>query len=175
MTTSVRPLKLVIFSAATLFTVTAWGDQIYRWTGADGATHFSETPPDADPASVEILEVVPVGPPTAPSSRDYRSALDVAKAIESSRLERERMRLEKKRLMLHNRQLQQSAMIAQEYDDDYTGVRLFYAPYYRHTPIPHRRHRIRYPIHPRPYSAHRWRSPGHARHEPHNARVHIRP
>ena len=49
MTTSVRPLKLVIFSAATLFTVTAWGDQIYRWTGADGATHFSETPPDADP------------------------------------------------------------------------------------------------------------------------------
>ena len=164
----------MFFGVASLLTMTAWGDQIYRWTGADGATHFSEAPPDADPASVEILEVVPVGPPTPASSRDYRSALDVAKAIESSRLERERMRLEKKRLALQNRQLRESAMIAQEYDDDYRGVRLFYAPYYRHTRIPHRRHRIRYPFHPRPYSSHHWRSPGHARHKPPKARVHIR-
>ena len=169
------PLNLAIFSAATPFTLVAWGDQIYRWTGTDGATHFSETPPDIDPSRVEILEVLPAGPSTPPASRDYSSALDVAKAIEASRLERERMRLEKKRLALQNRQLRESAMMAQEYDDDYNGVRLFYAPYYRYTPIPHRRHRIGYPTHPRPYRSHRYRPPGYARHTPDNARVHIRP
>jgi len=173
MATSIRPLSIVFFGAAILFAATASGEQIYRWVGADGETHFSENPPDADPVAVEILEVVPAaqGPPP---SLDYRSALDVARDIESSRLERERLRLEKKRLLLQNRQLRESAMISQEYDDDYRGVRLFYSPFYRHSPKPHRRHHIRRPVHPRPYSSPRWGHPGYGRPTTGNARVHIR-
>jgi hypothetical protein len=173
MRASVRPLSSVFFGAAILFTAVASGDQIYRWVGADGETHFSETPPDAGPANVEILEVVPAGR-VPPPVRDYRSALEVARDIESSRLERQRLRLEKKRLMLHNRQLRESAMISQEYDDDYAGVRLFYAPFYRYSPTPHRRRHIPRPVHPRSYSTHRWGHPGHARPTTSNARVHIR-
>jgi hypothetical protein len=173
MTTSIRPLSIVFISAAILFTATASGDQIYRWVGADGTTHFSETPPDADPASVEILEVVPQDR-VSPPSRDYRSILDVAKDIESSRLERERLRLEKKKLLLQNRQLRQSAMIPQAYDDDYTGVRLYYSPYYRYPPKPHRRHYYRRPVNPEPYSSHRYGHRGYGRPARSNARVHLR-
>jgi len=157
-----------------LFTATAGGDQIYRWVGADGATHYSETPPDADPGGVEILEVLARRDWVPPISPDYRSALAVAKDIESSRLERERLRLEKKKLRLQSRQLQQSAMIPQDYDDDYRGVRVYYSPYYRYPPKPHRRHYYRRPVAPEPYSSRRYGHPGHGRHSGSNARVHIR-
>ena len=174
MTLSTRPLSIVFFSAAVLFTATTSGDQIYRWVGADGATHFSETPPDVDPASVEILEVVPAGR-LSPPSRDYQSVLDVAKDIEASRLERERLRLEKKKLLLQERQLRQSAMIPQEYDDDYRGVRLYYSPYYRYPPKqPHRRHYYRRPVNPEPYSSHRYGPPGYGAHTGTSSRVYIR-
>jgi len=173
MTTSIGPLSIVVISTALLCTVTASGDQIYRWAGADGATHFSETPPDVDPASVEILEVVPGGR-SSPPSRDYQSVLDVAKDIESSRLERERLRLENKRLLLQSRQLRQSAMIPQEYDDDYRGVRLYYSPYYRYPPKSHRRHHYRRPVNPGPYSSQRYGRPGHGAYTGSNARVYIR-
>jgi len=165
---------MFFISAALLFSVTASGEQIYRWVGADGVTHFSETQPDVDPSSVEILEVVPAGRLSA-APRDYRSVLDVAKDIESSRLERERLRLEKKKLLLQSRQLRHSEMIPQYYDDDYSGVRLFYSPYYRYPPKPHRRHYHRGPVNPKPYSSHRYGRPAH---EPHtgrtSARVYIR-
>ena len=174
MTIAIRPISIVFISAALLFTATASGEQIYRWVGAEGETHFSEIPPDADPAAVEILEVVAVDQVSPPPRRDYRSALEVAKDIESSRLERERLRLEKKRLLLQNRRLRESAMIPQEYDDDYSGVRLFYSPFYRHTPKPLRHHHFRRPVYPRPYSSHRWGRPGHGSHAPSNARVYIR-
>ena len=170
---SIRPLNIFFIGAALLFTATASGEQIYRWLGADGATHFSETPPDVDPASVEILEVVPAGR-LSPSSRDYQSVLDVAKDIEASRLERERLRLEKKKLLLQERQLQQSAMIPQEYDDDYGGVRLYYSPYYRYPPKPYRRHYYRRPVNPEPYSSHRYGRPGHGAHTGTSSRVYIR-
>ena len=170
---SIRPLSIVMVAAAILSTSTASGEQIYRWIGADGETHFSEPPPDADPDRVEILEVVPAGRVSSPG-RDYQSALAVARDIESSRLERERLRLEKKRLALQDRQLRESSMIPQEYDDDYRGVRIFYSPFYRHSSIPHRRRHIPRPVHPRPYSSNRWSYPGHGRTAPTNARVHIR-
>ena len=173
MTTSIRPLIIIVATAAMLFTVAASGDQIYRWAGADGATHFSETPPDVDLASVEILELVP-GDRLPPPSRDYQSVLDVAKDIESSRLERERLRLEKKKLLLQSRQLHQSVMIPQEYDDDYGGVRLYYSPYYRYPRKPHRRHHYRRPVNPEPYSSHRYGRPGHGAHKGTSARVYIR-
>jgi len=174
MTISIIPSSMFFISAALLFSVTASGEQIYRWVGADGARHFSETPPDVDPASVEILEVVPAGRLSA-ASRDYQSVLAVAKDIESSRLEREHLRLEKKKLLLQSRQLRQSEMIPQDYDDDYTGVRLFYSPYYRYPPKPHRRHYHRSPVNPKPYSPHRYSRPGHGAHTGRSsARVYIR-
>ena len=174
MTTSIRPLSMVFVSAALLFTATASGEQIYRWIGLDGATHFSETRPDVDPAGVEILDVVR-GDRLSPPSRDYQSVLDVAKAIESSRLERERLRLEKKKLLLQNRQLQQSAMIPQEYEDDYRGARMYYSPYYRYPPRhPHRRHYYHRPVNPGPYSPHRHGRPGYGGPSATNARVYIR-
>jgi DNA-binding GntR family transcriptional regulator len=165
---------MVFISAALLFATTAGAEQIYRWIGLDGATHFSETRPDVDPAGVEILEVVR-GDRLSPPSRDYQSVLDVAKAIESSRLERERLRLEKKKLLLQNRQLQQSAMIPQAYDEDYRGVRLYYSPYYRYPAKPRRRHYYRRPVNPKPHSSHHYRQPGHATRTGHpGARVYIR-
>lgn len=173
MTLSIRPLSIAFFSAAVLFTATTSSDQIYRWVGADGATHFSETPPDVDPASVEILEVVTAGR-LSPPSRDYQSVLDVAKDIEASRLERERLRFEKKKLLLQSRQLRQSAMIPQQYDDDYRGVRLYYSPYYRYPPKRHRRHYYHRPVNPEPYSSHRYGHPGYGAHTGTSSRVYIR-
>jgi len=173
MTTSIRPLSIIIIAAAALFAVAASGDQIYRWAGADGATHFSETPPDVDLASVEILELV-TGGRLPPTSRDYQSVLDVAKDIESSRLERERLRLEKKKLLLQSKQLRQSAMIPQEYDDDYGGVRLYYSPHYRYPRKPHRRHHYHRPVNPEPYSSQRYGRPGQGTHTGTRARVYIR-
>lgn len=175
MTTVTGPWSSVVISVALLFTATAGGDQVYRWVGADGATHFSETRPDIDPAGVKILEVVPEARRLSPSSADYQSVLDVAKAIESSRLERERLRLEKKKLLLQNRQLRQWAMIPQEYEDDYRGVRMYYSPYYRYPPRhPRRRHYYHRPVNPGPYSPHRHGRPGYGGPSATNARVYIR-
>lgn len=175
MTTVTGRWSSVVISVTLLFTATAGGEQIYRWVGADGATHFSETPPDIDPAGVEILEVVPGARPLSPPSADYQSVLDVAKAIESSRLERERLRLEKKKLLLQNRQLRQSAMIPQEYEDDYRGVRLYYSPYYRYPPRhPRRRHYYHRPVNPQPHPSHRHGRHGYAGQSGTNARVYIR-
>jgi hypothetical protein len=168
MTTCVKLFSAVLYCVAFLLTAPASAEQIYRWVGDDGATHFSETPPAVDSADVEVLEVIArqrVGAPT----RDYRSALEVAKDIESSRLERERLRLEKKQLRLQNQQLRESRTASPDFDEDYRGV--YYTPYYRYPPKPHRRHPYHRPVYPEPYASHRYGRPGHRSPQ---GRVHIR-
>jgi hypothetical protein len=168
MTTCTKLFIAVLNCVALLLVAPVSAEQIYRWVGADGATHFSETPPAVEGAEVEVLEVIArqrVGAPT----RDYRSALDVAKDIEASRLERERLRLEKKQLRLQNQQLREARTTSSDSDDDYRGV--YYTPYYRYPPKPHRRHHYHRPVYPEPYASHRYGRPGHGRPQ---GRVHIR-
>jgi len=122
---------------------------IYKWVGDDGVTHFSEVPPESGMASLEVLEVVPKEAAPA-DSKSYQSVLDVAKSIEDSRLERERLRLERDRLMLQKKQARQARD-----DIDYDDHRVYYPVYnrypYRPYVRPYYRRHHGYPVSPYRY------------------------
>jgi len=128
-----------------------WGSaahaaEIYKWTGADGVTHYAAAPPEADLAGLEVLEVTAATPAVTPVA-NYQTVLDVAGSIEASRLARERARLEREKLRLQERRL--AAQQAYREDRD-TGDGVYYLPYYRyHRPYkPHGPHRT---LKPYPY------------------------
>ncbi len=164
MSQSIRLLSVLVSCALMLPGATTSAEQIYRWVGSDGATYFSETPPAAASGEVEILDVTSEQQSNPPST-DYRSALAVAKDIESSRLERERLRLEKEQLRRQNEQLRQSQPTASGYQDNSRGV--YYTPYGYYPPKQWRRHHYHRPRYPEPYGRpHQVRPP--------QGRVHIR-
>jgi len=119
--------------------------EIYKWSGADGVTHYAAAPPEADLAGLEVLEVA-AAPAVAPAA-NYQALLDVAGSIEASRLARERVRLEREQLRLQERRL--AAQQAYREDQD-AGEGVYYLPYYRyHRPYkPHGPHRT---LKPYPY------------------------
>ena len=56
MTRCKKLFSAVLYCVVLLLAAPASAEQIYRWVGADGATHFSETPPAVEGADVEVLE-----------------------------------------------------------------------------------------------------------------------
>lgn len=111
--------------------------EIYKWAGPGGVTHYAESPPDSDLASLEVLNVVVVES-SSPAIADYQSVLDVASSIEASRLKRERARLEREKLVL---QARQQRLAQQQYYDNTSGANVYYLPYSRgrhhYKPDPH--------------------------------------
>ena len=70
-----------------------YGEEIYRWTDAEGRVHFSDVPPSAgDHAPLRALEPAPAGASTSRIPEDHYSVLNQAKRLEINRLEREQMR-----------------------------------------------------------------------------------
>lgn len=119
----------------------------YKWTDADGVTHYGEAPP-ADHAARRIdLERIP-----APvEAVDYYSILKQAQRMERQRLERERQRAAQQEARLHAERTaaQQAAALAaaEFYQQQAQQPPLIYAPRLH----PHKRHH-RSPRHRRPES-----------------------
>jgi hypothetical protein len=129
-----------------VFGMPATAGEVYKWVDADGITHFGESPPASAAGEVEVIEMAVIEPVTQPT-RDYQSTLDVAKSIEESRLERERLRLEQRKLDADSRRRQPGA-----YSEQGT-TRYYYPPYYGH-PRKYPPHHYR-----RPLSEERYRHP----------------
>lgn len=102
--------------------------EIYKWTGADGVTHYSESAPALPGGGVETLQLVPGGAPAQPAA-GYQSALEVARDIESGRLQRERLRLERQKL-----RFEQAQAAAREQREEAQDRRYYplYPYYYRY-------------------------------------------
>lgn len=81
---------------------------VYKWTDAQGVTHYSEVPPSAD--NVKRIELA-ADPPTASPPQDYYSIANQARRLEQQRLERERLEaeLEAARLRAQRNDAQQAA------------------------------------------------------------------
>ena len=110
----------------TSFTVTA--GEVYKWIGEDGVTHYSESQPGLPAGAVETVELVPEAARVEDAS-GYRAALEVARDIEASRLQRERLRLEQQKL-----RFEQAQAAAREQREDAEAVRYYpvYPYYYRY-------------------------------------------
>jgi len=102
----------VLVGVLTFGTASAGPTEVYKWVGSDGVTHYAESSPEASIASLEIVDIDTTRPAT--TGPGYQGALDVANDIETSRLERERVRLEKQKLLLEERQIRQSQQAAQQ-------------------------------------------------------------
>lgn len=76
---------------------TAAALEVHKWTDAQGVVHYSESPPGStDIASVETFEVQSeYKAPDQSTEEKYRSLLEVADALEKSRLAREEARAER--------------------------------------------------------------------------------
>ncbi len=137
MKTTIAPPWMGLLGIMALFSAGAAAGEIYKWVTPDGVTHFSETPPAAAVASLEVVEL-DVAPPGQPAPGGYQSVLDVARSIEASRLERERLQLEKRKLRLER----ESQPRTPETAYGAPPVRIYYPPYRRYAPPPHYRDRF---------------------------------
>jgi hypothetical protein len=159
-------LTLAAALAFAMAAPTAGAAKVYKWLGSDGVTYYSETAPGSRPGEVETIELVEPDLVQAPAP-DYQSVLEVARDIEASRLERERMRLEQQKLRLE--QARSMARSDREYPESRSYFPIY--PYYlRKHPRPHQFRRGPRPhpyrgwnVEPRPWSGgagHRARVPG---------------
>ena len=142
-----RHAFLTILSIS-LLSPPAVGEEIYKWVDEHGATHYGETLPRGDVASVEILEVMPAATAAQAAPWDYRSTLDIANRMQADRLERERLRLEREKL----RQQQREAEFEQQRLDDTSPPEAYAVPYYGYPrrPYPRPPYYGKYPGYPPP-------------------------
>ncbi|MCO6412298.1 MAG: DUF4124 domain-containing protein [Thiogranum sp.] len=131
----ILPLAAGLGTVIAQFGALANADEIYRWVTPDGVTHFSESAPEAELASVEVFDLE-VAEPVQTAPRDYRSMLEVANSIEAGRLERERLRLEQRRLDREQR----AAEISTAEDYAAPAARIYYPLYPGHRRPPGDRH-----------------------------------
>jgi hypothetical protein len=122
---------------------TAAAVDVYKWTGEDGTTHFSQAPPRSDTGSLEVVEItwIPPSPDAALAPASYQRALELALRLQADRLAREQLRLEREALRLKKR-----AARLEEKPGDAAPAAAWYLPYYRYPrqrPFPpgHRPHR----------------------------------
>ena len=125
---------------------------VYKWTDADGVTHYGEAPP-ADHAAQQIdLERIPAPVQAA----DYYSILKQAQRMEQQRLERERQRAAQQaaRLEAERAAAQQAAALAaaEFYQQQAQQPPVIYAP--RLHPHQKRHHRVPRHRHPEPMPEH---------------------
>ncbi len=137
-------LALLTILSPSLLSTSAAAEEIYKWVDEHGATHYGETLPQGEVASVEILEVTPVATPTQAAPWDYRSTLDIANRMQADRMERERLRLEREKL----RQQQRDAEFEQQRFYDIPPPAAYSVPYYG------------YPRRPYPRPPYHGKSPG---------------
>lgn len=80
--------------------------KIYKWTDSHGVVHYSEHAPASGSVELSLqtrqtLSLIPASLP------DYRATLELARALEASRLEREKHRLEKHRQIVEREKAMQ--------------------------------------------------------------------
>jgi hypothetical protein len=114
-------------------------EEVYKWIDRNGVTHFSGTPPPAEFAGVEVIELSDLPPASPRAAADYQAMLDVAASIEQSRLQRQRLRLEQQRLA------REAALARDRYEPpvserSYAVQGLYYPRHYRY-PLPRHRYR----------------------------------
>jgi hypothetical protein len=99
--------------------------EVYKWVDTDGVTHYSESRPRPPDGAVEAVALVPQGASTY-EVPDYRAALEVARDIEASRLERERLRLERQK-----QSVEQAQTAVRRQREDYEAGRYYpLSPHY---------------------------------------------
>lgn len=159
------PLTIFLFTNGIAQTGVVTAAEIYKWVGSDGLTHYSETLPASELASVEVLDIATKSPSTV-TSRKVQSMLDVARSLETSRLERERQRLEQRKISTQNAQPPGSNAATNTDYPSFFGYPYPY-PYWHYAPYRH------YPPVPRPYARHGHPPPGDGRGV--NARAYLNP
>lgn len=150
MTKPTTPIYLILFSVLLVFTGPAAAiEEVYKWVDTEGATHYGQTPPAVQPASIEKVLLAAHNPDTI-TQPDIQATLAVAKQLEISRLERERFRLEKKKVQIEQLKALQAEQTAYTESRRYYGYSssAYYPPYYGR---PHRPHQPHKPYQPNPH------------------------
>jgi hypothetical protein len=76
--------------------------EIFKWTGSDGIVHYSESAPESASGKISELDLASIQLTTV-SFPGYKNALKVAQSLESSRLERDKLRNTKRELRKEKR------------------------------------------------------------------------
>lgn len=89
---------------------------IYKWTSRDGVVHYSESAPDtlSEKASQFDLASIPLMTVSLPA---YQATLELARVLENSRLEREKMRMQKQRNRSYARSAELESKLIQRGSD----------------------------------------------------------
>jgi serine/threonine protein kinase, bacterial len=141
----VRYLLLVAIGWAPVMH-TATAREVYKWTGPDGSTHYTEDAPRSDVASLEVLQVTgyqsaPASEnpaDTADSSATWQKTLETARQLQADRLAREQLRLEREALRQREREAQAQAQ-QQQFGETAPSYFIPYYPYQpRYKPNPQR-------------------------------------
>ncbi len=120
------PIQLLLFSLLWCMAFTAIGAEVYKWIGADGTTHYSETLPVTQPVSIKKISIrVPTADPVGQPA--IQETLEVAKQLETSRLKRERLRLDKKMALIERQRILAEQAAREESRVSATGP-VYYLP-----------------------------------------------
>jgi len=167
------PIQLLLFKLLWCIAFTAIGADVYKWIGADGTTHYSETLPVTQPVSIKKISIRvhtadPIGQPA------IEETLEVAKQLETSRLKRERLRLDKKMALIDRQRILAEQAAREESRLSATGP-VYYLPVNR-LHRPHKLHPHKQ-FHHRPHTnrPHPYRSGHGHQHKSHSLTMSARP
>lgn len=105
-----KPLILVLLPLAAVFMAAAFADgqSIYKWTDSDGTVHYSDKPPQTQPADLTTLDL-PALPPQDPAKVAADQAAEVASTAATLKLLQAQLALQQQQQSL---QLQQAELQA---------------------------------------------------------------
>jgi len=130
MTKPASPIQIILLSTLLVFTNPAAAiEEVYKWIDKEGITHYGQTPPVTQPASIEKVILAKHNPEPVEQA-NLQQTLDVAKQLETSRLERARFRLERKKAHTEKLKALQAQQTAYNESRRYYGYSSYYPPYY---------------------------------------------
>lgn len=152
-----KTLQAVLFSMLLVLVNPTSAIDVYKWVDVKGGIHYSQIPPDNQPAGIKKV-TLPVTRPEPVEQASLQQTLDIARQLEISRLERERLRLEKRKVHIKRLQALQAEQASRGDSRLSYGVPIYYRPFfgYPHKPHHHRPHPYK-PHKPHPYKP----RPGH--------------
>lgn len=141
-----RPLLIILLPLAAAITAAAFADgqSVYKWTDANGTMHYSDKPPEAQPADLTTLDL-PALPPQDPAKIAADQATQAANTAATLKLLQAQLALQQQQLAM---QLQQAQLEAAQnppsppQTDSTDMIPVIYPIYQRSAFMPHafRRH-----------------------------------
>jgi hypothetical protein len=145
------PVFLILL---TLLSGSSAGPVVYTWVDDSGITCFSDTLPEDDSISVNLIEDLPQAAAGMPGDEDFYSVVNQAKRMETRRLLNEKLTAERLRAEAEANRARAEALAAQQPTIVYEEGPGYIWPYYprNHHRHPHKGHKPERPVRPEHYT-----------------------